>query len=205
MTVKEWYRVLLEKNVTKREIDEDGRMELIPCKTEQRNTQFEWSESYRLSRLKGLNPDTKSFLFKLLHQLLPSKERVHHLTPTASPLCWCDSGQHETYTHLFYTCPKNREAGEAVLRVAQAYDRNLTVEKSLRLEIKTDETFTLPTVAILATGLLFIWENRKQRKQTTLFMMRAELEAAVSIRRRSRLRHVREAGEIMNNLLNNFF
>ena len=89
--------------------------------------------------------------------------------------------------------------------MAQAYGRNLTLEKSLRLEIKTDEPFTLPTVAILATGLLFVRENRKQRKQTTLFMMRAELEAAVSIRRRSRLRHVREAGDIMNNLLNNFF
>ena len=100
--------------------------------------------------------------------------------------------QHETYTHLFYTCSKNREAGEAVLRVAQAYDRNLTVEKSLRLKIKTDETSILPTVAILAIGLLFIWENRKQRKQTTLFMMRAELEAAVSSKRSSRLRHIRE-------------
>ena len=205
MTVKEWYRVLLEKNVTKHEIDEEGRMELIPCKVEERNPQFEWSETYRLCRLKGLDSETKSFLFKLVHQLLPSKERVHHLTPTSSPLCWCDSEQHETYTHLFYTCTKNREAGEAVLRVAQAYDRDLTVENSLRLEIKTDEIFTLPTVAILATGLHFIWENRKQRKQTTLFMMRVELEAAVSIRRRSRLRNIREAGDIMNNLLNNFF
>jgi len=64
---------------------------------------------------------------------------------------------------LFYKCSKNREAGEAALRVAQAYDSNLTVEKSLRLEIKTDETFTLPTVAILGPWLLFLWENRKSK------------------------------------------
>ena len=139
MTVKEWYRVLLEMNVTKHEIDEEGRMELISCWTEERNPQFEWSETYRLSRLKCPDPDTKSFLFQLVNQLFPSK---------------------------------NREAGEAVMRVSQAYDRNLIVVKSLRLEIKTDEPFTLPTVAILATGLLFVRENRKQRKQTTLFMMR---------------------------------
>ena len=63
----------------------------------------------------------------------------------------------------------------------------------MRVELNTDEIFILPTVTILVTGLLFIWENRKQRKQTTLFMMRAELEAAVSIRTRSSLRLVREA------------
>ena len=30
MDVKEWYRVLVEKNVTKHEIDDEGRMELVP-------------------------------------------------------------------------------------------------------------------------------------------------------------------------------
>ena len=119
MTVKEWYRVLVEKNVTKHEIDDAGRMELVPCKIEERYPLHDWSESYRLCRLQGLDPEIKSFLFKLVHQLLPSKERVHHLTPTSSPLCWCESGDLENYLHLFYFCRKNREAGEAVLTVAQ--------------------------------------------------------------------------------------
>ena len=67
-----------------------------------------------------------------------------------------------------------------------------------------DELFLLPCATIFATGLSFIWENRKVRKYTNLFMMRAELEAAVSVRRRSRLSRLREAGEIMNNMLANF-
>ena len=58
------------------------------------------------------------------------------------------------------------------------------MEKTLRMEVKADETFLLPSVAILATSLEFIWENRKVRKTTTLYMMRADLDAAVSIRRR---------------------
>ena len=73
----------------------------------------------------------------------------------------------------------------------------MTAEKSLRLEVQTDEVFTLPNTYIFSNGLLFIWENRKQRKKTTLYMIRAELESAVSIRRRSRLKKVREAGDIM--------
>ena len=35
MTVKEWYRVLLEKNMTKHAIDEEGRAH-IPCKIEEK-------------------------------------------------------------------------------------------------------------------------------------------------------------------------
>ena len=59
------------------------------------------------------------------------------------------------------------------MRVAQVYERNLTVDKCLRLEIKTYEIFILHTVAILAAGLLFIWEHRKQTNPSRLFMMRA--------------------------------
>ena len=81
----------------------------------------------------------------------------------------------------------------------------MTLEKALRLELEADETFLLPTVILLTTGLEFIWENRKNRKATPVYKMRAELEAAVSIRRKSRLRRVREAGNIMHNVLNNFF
>ena len=84
--------------------------------------------------------------------------------------------------------------------MAKAYDRNCTPEKSLRFEVQTDEVFTLSSISILATGLLFIWENRKQIKKTTLYMMRAQLEAVVSIRR---LKKIREAGDIMYKLMNN--
>ena len=188
-----------------REIDQDGRRELIPCKIEERNPTIAWNDSYSLCRLKGLSPDTKSFLYKLIHTLLPSKERVHHLTPTSSALCWCDSGEQETYEHLFFHCSKNRGAGEALLRCAKAYDQNLTLDKVLRMEIGADETFLLPTVVILATGLEYIWEIRKTTKNTSNFMMRAELEAAISIRRRSRLKRIWEAGNIMHNMVVNFF
>ena len=110
LTVKQWYTYLLENLVTTREIDQDGRRELIPCRIEEMSPTVQWGEAYRLSRLHGLSPTSKSFLFKLLHQLLPSRERLHRLIPTNSPLCWCDSGDTETYLHCFYSCTKNKEA-----------------------------------------------------------------------------------------------
>ena len=61
----------------------------------------------------------------------------------------------------------------------------------------------LASVAILVTGLRLIWDNRKLWKNTSLFLIRAELEAAVSLRRRSRLTRIREAGSIMHNMIEN--
>ena len=36
-TVKEWCLLLLEQNVTKREVEQEARMELIPCRMEEKN------------------------------------------------------------------------------------------------------------------------------------------------------------------------
>ena len=141
----------------------------------------------------------------MIHTLLPSRERVHHLTQTSSPLCWCESGAEEDYQHLFFDCVKNSEAGEAVLTCVRSYDRSLTTEKALRLELKGDECFLLPSVVLLASGLQYIWENRKQKVATPLFQMRAELEAAVTLRRKSSSKRIKESASIMENMINNFF
>ena len=44
VSVKEWYLLLLEQNVTKREVDQEGRMELIPCRVEEKYPEVFWSE-----------------------------------------------------------------------------------------------------------------------------------------------------------------
>jgi hypothetical protein len=141
----------------------------------------------------------------MIHTLLPSRERVHHLTQTSSPLCWCESGADEDYQHLFFGCVKNREAGEAIIRCVRSHDNGLSSEKALRLELLGDDCFLLPSVVLLATGLQYIWENRRQKVATTLFLMRAELEAAVQLRRKSRNKRIRESASIMENMINNFF
>ena len=205
LTVKQWYTFLLEKFVTMREPYDDGRQELIPNRIEESFPNIQWADSYRLSRLPGLSPASKSFLFKLIHQLLPSRARVNRIIPANNPLCWCENGEAETYLHCFFTCVKNKEAADAMLRCAKVYDNELTEERSLTLQVRADEVFMLATITILTTGLELIWANRLIKKTTSLYMMRAELECAVSIRRRSRNRKIREAGEIIQNIITNFF
>ena len=57
-----------------------------------------------------------------------------------------------------YQCEKNSEAGQALLRCVQSYDKSLTEVRSSRLEIKADDPFLFASTSILATGLKFIWE-----------------------------------------------
>ena len=99
----------------------------------------------------------------------------------------------------------NREVADAIVRCVRSYDPNITSERMLRLQIETDQVFRLATMTILTTGLETIWANRVEKKATSMYEMRSELESAVSIKRRSRNRQIREAGNIMQNVLDNFF
>ena len=69
MTVSQWYKHLLEKFVTRREVDQEGRVEVIPCRVEELYPTVEWGETYRVSRLRGISNETKSFNFKLLQAI----------------------------------------------------------------------------------------------------------------------------------------
>ena len=92
-----------------------------------------------------------------------------------------------------------------MIHCARVYDDDLTPEKILILEVKAQEIYMMATIAMIATGLETIWANRQLKKSTTVYMIRADLELAVSIRRRSRNRIIRESGDIMQNTLTNFF
>ena len=113
MSVKDWYKLLLERNVTTREVDQEGRRELVPCKIEERNPTIAWSDSYRVSRLKGLSPDSKSFLFKLVHTLL-RKVKKEFTTWPQQPL-HCAGASLVTKRHIltcFFFAPRIGRLGK---------------------------------------------------------------------------------------------
>ena len=103
MSVKQWYQYLLEKNVTMEVVDDEGRMMKKLSKVEERNPQNDWNKIFHLARLKGLTPEIKSFNFKLLHGILPCKERLSQLLPNVSATCClCNDEQPESINHIFF-------------------------------------------------------------------------------------------------------
>ena len=87
-------------------------------------------------------------------------------------------------------------SGLALLGYAQALVPDLSPETALRLELgrQLTEEQELATVCMLACGLKYIWDARVEKKQVRTFKMRAEIEARISILRRTRYS---KSGEIM--------
>ena len=112
LTVKEWYNYLLDKEVTMEVVDEEGRQRARLCRVELQCPSNDWPKTFHLARVRGLSMETRSFCFKLIHQLLPVNERLHHLLPNNSPFCpLCPGQEPETPLHRFFGCVGSREAG----------------------------------------------------------------------------------------------
>ena len=125
MTTSQWSRLLIEDNLTMTTLADSSRM-FTPCKAEILNPSSDWELSWHLVRLKGLGPDHSSFLWKLVHQLLPVKARLHRLSPSTSPLCTlCKNNLNEDMIHSFFSCTFNQAAGQALAPMRKCFGLSL--------------------------------------------------------------------------------
>ena len=206
MSIKQWYDYLLEVYVTMEVVDDEGRQMARKSRVEELLPDNSWQRSYYFSRLRGLSMDVRSFNFKLLHQILPFKERLSYILRNTQPNCQlCDQNCPETPMHGLFLCSKNNQAADTLLTLARPYDDSITGEKVLVFNINTsDQIYELPTMLMLATGLFYIWQNRLRKKSTSPYQIRSEMESLVSLLRRTRSRVSREAGNIISNTNENF-
>ena len=203
LTLRQWYSLLLEDNILMSDESTSGPRSLLPVRCESIQPDSNWSYTWLLLGTPGLSSDSTSFLFKLV-LLLPTQERVHRLgigNNNTAGLCMLCKSDREDLQHAFYSCPSSAVAGLAALGWAQEIVPGLNQEQSLRLDVREadlsrDEDLALKT--ILGHSLRYIWEGRLRKKQILLFQVRAELEATVSLLRKSR--YVR-AGEIVDNII----
>ena len=99
---------------------------------------------------------------------------------------------------------ENNAAAQALLCLTRPYDRSMTPEKTIALDINTvDSLYDLPVMLLLCTGMHFVWENRVNRRNISLDQIWAELECLVSLLRRS-MKMLKEAGEMIHNTMVNF-
>ena len=75
-----------------------------------------------------------------------------------------------------------------LLSFAHAAVPGLSSEAMLKLDFgqELEETDQLATLTILATGLMYIWQARSDKKVVVQYKMRAEIEAVISILRKTR-------------------
>ena len=126
----------------------------------------------------------------MLHNLLPTQERIARLglIEDQPRLCLHCRLETENLVHSFFDCTKNIQVGLALLGCVQQVLPDLSAEAAVLLDFDCilPEEENLAVQCILTTGLKYIWEARLAKKVVTIFRMRAEIEARVSILRKTR-------------------
>ena len=75
---------------------------------------LDWNQCWKPARLGGLGPENISFPFRMIHQTLPTQERVARTKPGTSPHCKvqeCSANVVEDIAHALIFCPGNGSAG----------------------------------------------------------------------------------------------
>ena len=204
MSTREWYKVLLDDQVLMTEQADLSPAHLTPFRVKLQDPANDWIETLRIARRKGLASDQTSFLFKLLHCLLPTQDRVRRLgvADVGQPgLCQLCNQEEEDTLHALFYCQHNVVAGHALLGYSQKIIPNLTPEDSIKLRLgnSLEEEEELAAISLLATGWDHIWKARTEKKQVCMFKMRAELEAMISVFRKS---WYQQSENIMSEIIN---
>ena len=189
MSTAQWYRLLVEQEITMVE-QENGQMELIKSRAELASPTTDWETSWRRARLKGIGSDGTSFLWKMLHNLLPTEARLSRILPNSSEQCkLCPAPATADLTHCLFACVSTREAGNWLLSLVRQHDPTATAQKLVRLEFNSEESFEMPIVWILAHTLLYLWGVRANGKSVSLVITRATMESKISILRETSFRN----------------
>ena len=201
MSEKQWYRFLMEEKVTM-ELGVGDNRQLVPCRVEVKFPCYDWEKIWPRIRLKGLGPELSSFLFKVVHDLLPTQERVARTSASVNGMCkLCLSNVKEDLLHTLIKCPANQEIGEAVLLcLSDHIEDGVDDQAVLQLHLHLEDALELPVVWFLAVAWSSIWESRKVGRRPELYKVRADLEAKVSLLRETS--HSEAAEKIASLILN---
>ena len=188
MTTADWTRVLTEDGLTMDQVDNDTVRQFLPCRSELASPLNNWQESWYHCRMRGLTSEMMTFNFKLLHNLLPVRERIHQLSPTTSPVCvMCDEATTETLEHALVSCSYNGGAGHVLLTTLQYTIPALSVDQLLLLQFpETNKQDELMMVFLTTATLLEIWSRRLKKEKITEYEIRTTLEAKCSLLRETR-------------------
>ena len=186
-TMTMWYRVLTEENITHQQITSGAA--LIPCRIEAKNPQVDWERTWSLVTTSGLSSKQLTFIWKMVHDLLPTQVRLFRLKMpnTISEICTlCNLNQAGNLTHSLLLCPYNNGVGLFLVEKLSQYIPNLLPEQVVLLDLAVDKEHQLPFTFLIASILSDVWDSRKEKKPCHLTSIRAALEAGINILRKSR-------------------
>ena len=149
-----------------------------------------------------MGPEDTSFLWKLLHKLLPTEQRLARILPNTSDLCkYCPNPPPADLHHCFFDCIKTENVSRRLVGAIRQHDPYITIDGLLRLELQADGAKEVPIVWVAHT-LNYLWKCRSGGKVADLILTRAMLESQVNLLRETKhYANVPLIIEILENLM----
>ena len=184
-----WYRWLVESRVTHQV--QGATSEYIPCRAEINHPEVDWERTWRLAVTPGLSSEHLTFLWRMLHNILPCQTRLFRMgMPNISPdICThCNHNAIGNLNHSLIQCSFNDGAGQYLLSKLSSLASNLQPEDVLLLNIDVADDAKLPSVYLIAAVLSEVWLCRKEKRPCYLLNIRSSLETGINNMRKSRHR-----------------
>ena len=178
----------------------EGSSKLIPLRIELADPTTQWDRTWHMARQSRLGPDLSSFIFKMLHQILPTAERIARILPNQSPHCSrCRAnGQHiETLQHAMFECSASHAASTVLVTGLKNILPSITPTRILTLNFDCQEDLAFPLTWAVSHFLSSMWQLRVAKKTIQLIKIRSDMEASCRLLRESRLAKTSEVLKII--------
>ena len=118
--------------------------------------------------LPGLSSKMISFLWKMLHDILPTQERMNRMNRPGVPsaVCTlCEENAEDNSEHALLTCSYIRVGAENLLLALQHKDPTMTLERIRFLDFRSEDLY--PMTFLTASILEQLWTSRVEKKRCT--------------------------------------
>ena len=174
--------------------DENNQQKLILAKVELFAPETNWERSWRRSRLSCIGSSGCSFIWKVLHNILPCEKRLSRILQNNSPTCKiCSVPVEADLVHCFFECEATRDVGTWLSDWICTFDASSTPQRILRLDFECDQNHELAVVWTIAHILQYMWTVRTSGKVINMTLTRAHLEKKICL-----LRETRHQAEYIN-------
>ena len=204
MTSKEWYvgapEYILRSDLE--ELGQDGEYRLVPCRVELQSPSHDWPRSWVMVRMKGLTSRSMTFLWKRLHELLPTRERQNRILPNGdgSNCQICRKGEADTLSHALALCDGSKHVFEWLKTGIERFSSETSVDKVLKLDVALSQPLPfneLPIIWFISEVLRNLWETRAAGKPCRLQHIRASVIAECEMVRLSKYGDIATIIDIM--------
>ena len=164
MSSKQWYKVLLEREVTHVKVNSVSVM--APLKVEINDPGINWERTRTLLTCKGLPSAEASFLWLMVNNLLPVPIRLFRMkigNPPTELCVLCDTLSKGDLIHCLLRCPFNEKVSSYLLQELSKFVHITKDEGIVYLDIDAGQE-QLAVAFLIGHILSRIWKSRMEKK-----------------------------------------